>query len=430
LGEVRARFAEGVIVVEAPSQAPEGSVVQVALFDDEPRRRSGARAEVRQKRVRARLAVPRGLGPGLFQIVLAYEPRSQPRYVSPGPAAVYRRVPVVVGTPEQAQAARARRVEATRRVAREGLRLARELERRFGNVAGKALEREALVAWLEQRAPPLVRVLRGAIAQARDEVAATELTTRGQACLRRCDQDVRRACSALGVRPPRELLSGSEAPIDKAKGYEPLVVDLLIAQARAKRDILELEPSRRTLSRLRRRVLWLELAGRAAPDVGLPKVCRWALEDLRLGLARVAGPAAGLPRAAKASASLGQWGKRLANWVRTPLAKLKQPSTREQLLALAKTLAHLELARRVAAKARSLKDLNALYQEAPEAAPLPLLRRSFLRRLQVHQAVSPRHRACVEWLRKHVPLFAAGKTPEGPARQAWIQAFAKLQPKR
>ncbi|MGE0707038.1 MAG: hypothetical protein AB7N76_02395 [Planctomycetota bacterium] len=408
------------VVVAAASEAPAGSLVQAALFDDGPRRRASARGEVRGGRVELRLALPREAKAGFFQVVLAYQPNDQPRYVARAPRAAYRRVPLALGSAEEAQAARDRGAANLRRLGDESLRLAQELERRFAAPPSA----EELVPWLERRAPPLVRDLRQAVAAASLDPEAAELLQAARAALARCDTDVRAACASAEVRPPRELLE--DAP-RAAPDHRELVVQVLSASARARRAALAPEPAPGTLDRLSRRVAWLRLvAAGIAADVARPEACAWALDDLRRSLSRLEAPAAGLPGAGPARGQLRQAQQDIEAWQRAPLDALHTPRAAAALAALAQALAALEQARLRAEAAAGRAALEAFAQELPEAGPAPLLRRDLAARLAAHFAAWPRHEPCVRWLEAELTSRAAGHPETPAAARRWRELLAGL----
>jgi hypothetical protein len=404
--------------------APDGSVFSAALVEEE-QAPSVARNQtgVRGGQAVLLLRFPERAAPGLYEAHLAYDPTAQPRWVSGRFTPARRAIPIVLGTVDDAQAARDQAVVAAAQCADALVAVAAETAQAFGPRAAR-WTRASLGDWLRDRAVPralgldeALQALRPTRALAREDA---DLRAIGRRALLGLGARARAACLELELALPSTFAAAG--PVTDAGREDDLLVDALAVRARARRGALAPEPSPLTLERLERRVRWLLAAASAPPDVARPDVVAYVRDDARQALARVrpALLALGEPRAVDLAADLAKADAALA----TPAP---QP---ELLRALGEhTLAAGELVRR-RHLAEDRAELVALRERLADAGGDAPTTAAWRRRLAVVDALlaaaPPPARELVAALRLAGDAVAARKpvAPEVEAR--WSAALAAL----
>lgn len=422
--------------VRLPAAVPDGALLLAELVEERrppavARTQAAARGGEAALLLRLPAGEAAGAAPGFYEVVVVHDPLDQPRWVKAARGAPGQRVlPVVVGTVEQAQAARDDAAAAAGAAFEALVAAAAELAQAFGPRAAPPA-RLGLQAWLRDRGVPRALALDAALAGLRPTRALgrsdERLRSLGARVRDALAARARAACLALEVALPPPF-AGAGEPAEAGK-EEALLIECLAARALARRDDLAPEPAPPTLDRVARRLFWLVHAGAQPPDLARPEVLAYALDDARLGLGRarralVADPA---PAAQALAARLLALEPALAKVEPAPpsLAAARAAWVEVDALLLACRdrvgLAHL---------AADRGELVALRERLDDAKADPAAAAAWRRRLGVLQALlvaaPAAARELARWLAAQADVVAAGKPVTDEARAAWAERLAAL----
>lgn len=418
--------------VTVATTAADGSLVVALLTEDEqppPHGRSHGRARGGEVVVVLRFAEP--AAPGFYEVTLVHDPVAQPRWLRDRAPPGQRTIPVVLGTIDEAQAARDEATRASSRGVEALLSAASEVTQAFGPRA-RRWTRASLQEWLRDRAVPrthgleeALRGLRPTRMLAREE---GELRTVGARALDVLAARSKQACLEHELALPSIF---AEAEPTEASDLEGLLVEVLALRARARRGALAPEPSPLTLERLIRRLSWLVRLDKAAQDVARPDVMKYVLDDVRQGLARVR-PAllalsAELPAAGELAARLAECDAAAAG------VAPEQPSIVAQAALWTRTAEQVFAARDLVRRRELAEDraeLVALEERLADAGADPAAAAAWRRRLGVTErlvATAPTAaRELAAWLREAGDLTAKKRALPPDAEARWTKALQAL----